>query len=274
MKPSLKRETYIGALFFNVLAFVPPALYGTLSKLWVANIESAMVVTTDSYTYIGVIAEVLNEGLSRAAYLVIGDKSSRTPRSQVQLIHTLIPFQSILGLIMSVAFVGGAATFASGFVPIEVRDTSLTYVRISAFSVNTSPWIDRIFISSVKFIINIILDLILISKIYVRGITPIVNMQAGIQLACNIVSAIAGLVYFLTNTKRSITRFVEHVTLSTRSCRSCPPRCAILHRIRRTECAVSLARPQYRHDGQRLCNGLGYLLHHPLGPRLGACHSS
>ncbi|KAI4620646.1 uncharacterized protein J4E87_006971 [Alternaria ethzedia] len=77
LKPSLHRDTYIGALLFNTCAFILPALYSTLSKLWVANIDSSMVVTTDTYTYIGVVAEVLNEGLPRAAYLVIGDKSSR-----------------------------------------------------------------------------------------------------------------------------------------------------------------------------------------------------
>jgi hypothetical protein len=51
-----------------------PALYGTLSKLWVANIESSQVVTTDVYIYIGVIVNVLNDGLPRTAWNVIGDK--------------------------------------------------------------------------------------------------------------------------------------------------------------------------------------------------------
>jgi hypothetical protein len=63
----LSRSSYTGTLLFNIGAFVLPALYGTLSKLWVANIDSSMVATTDAYTYIGVIAEVLNEGLPRAA---------------------------------------------------------------------------------------------------------------------------------------------------------------------------------------------------------------
>lgn len=170
-----------------------------------------MVVTTDTYTYIGVIAEVLNEGLPRAAYLIIGDKTSRSFRQRLQLTHTLIIFQSILGFIMSLAFVGGASTFAKGFVPEEVRDVSITYVRIAAFSafssaieysVNTSTRaLDKpdvpLVISSVKFAINIMLDLILISKFHVQGVTPTVNMQAGIALACNITSAFAGLAYFI-----------------------------------------------------------------------------
>ncbi|KAJ4353541.1 uncharacterized protein N0V89_005271 [Didymosphaeria variabile] len=170
-----------------------------------------MVVTTDSYTYIGVVAEVLNEGLPRAAYLVIGDDASRSFRERVQLTHTLILFQTILGLIMSFAFVGGASTFAKGFVPVEVRAASLTYVRIAAFStlssaveyaVSTSTRaLDRpdvpLIISSTKFAINIILDLIIISKFHVGGVKPTVNMQAAIQLACNLTSAFAGVVYFV-----------------------------------------------------------------------------
>jgi Na+-driven multidrug efflux pump len=218
-------------LLFNLCAFVLPALYGTLSKLWVANIDSSMVVTTDVYTYIGVVAEVLNEGLPRASYLIIGDKTSRTFRERVQLTHTLIVFQSILGLIMSIGFVGGASTFAQGFVPSEVREASVTYVRISAFSafssaveyaVNTSTRaLDKpdvpLVISSIKFAVNIILDLIIISKFHVRGITPTVNMQAGISLACNLTSAFAGLTYFVYTTsynKRSaIHQDLSHISL-------------------------------------------------------------
>ncbi|KAF1937362.1 hypothetical protein EJ02DRAFT_357031 [Clathrospora elynae] len=214
LKPSLQRDTYFGALLFNICAFILPALYGTLSKLWVANIDSSMVVTTDTYTYIGVVAEVLNEGLPRASYLIIGDKSSRSFCERLQLTHTLILYQSILGLIMSIGFVAGASTFAKGFVPVEVRGASVTYVRISAFSafssaveyaVNTSTRaLDKpdvpLIISSVKFAINIMLDLILISKFHVGGITPTVNMQAGISLACNLTSAFAGLGYFVFTT--------------------------------------------------------------------------
>ena len=176
-----------------------------------------MVVTTDIYTYIGVVAEVLNEGLPRASYLIIGDRASRTFRERVQLTHTLILFQSILGFIMSVGFVGGASTFAKSFVPAEVREVSVTYVRISAFSafssaveyaVNTSTRaLDKpdvpLVISSVKFAVNIILDLVIISKFHVRSITPTVNMQAGISLACNLTSAFAGLAYFIYTTSHS-----------------------------------------------------------------------
>jgi hypothetical protein len=56
----------VGMLLFNIGAFMLPALYSTLVKLWVANIDSSLVIITDVYTYIGTIMEFLNEGLPRA----------------------------------------------------------------------------------------------------------------------------------------------------------------------------------------------------------------
>ncbi|KDN48313.1 hypothetical protein RSAG8_02905, partial [Rhizoctonia solani AG-8 WAC10335] len=73
MPRRFSRNTYTGALFFNILAFILPALYDTLVKIWISKIDSSFVVTTDAYTYISTIVEVLNEGLPQAAYLVIGD---------------------------------------------------------------------------------------------------------------------------------------------------------------------------------------------------------
>jgi hypothetical protein len=65
---------YSGAVVLNAIAYFIPALYGTLSKLWIAQIDWTMVATTDLYTYMGVISEIVNEGLPRASFLVIGDK--------------------------------------------------------------------------------------------------------------------------------------------------------------------------------------------------------
>ncbi|KAI9727599.1 MAG: hypothetical protein M1834_008039 [Cirrosporium novae-zelandiae] len=211
VKPWWHRDRYVGALLFNLAAFVLPALYSTLSKLWVADIDSSLVVTTDVYTYIGVVAEVLNEGLPRAAWLVIGNKAQRTFSSRLGLAHTLILFQASLGLIMSIAFVSAAKTFSAGFVPANVRATSLTYVRISSFSALSSAIetavasstraLDKpdipLLISSVKFIINILLDLLIISKFHVGSFKPTINGQASIRLACDMSSAFIGLFYFI-----------------------------------------------------------------------------
>ncbi|KAI5855033.1 hypothetical protein GGS23DRAFT_470807 [Durotheca rogersii] len=205
------RNSYHGALLFNVGAFVLPALYGTLVKLWVADIDSSFVATTDVYTYIGVVAEVLNEGLPRAAWVIIGDRASRSAAQRLGLTHTLILFQAVLGLLMSIAFFGGAATFAEGFVPVEVRAASLTYIRISAFSALSSAIetavaaatraLDKpdvpLLISSAKFAINIVLDVLLISRFHVGRHQPSINLQAGIQLTCNMAASLLGLGYFL-----------------------------------------------------------------------------
>lgn len=209
-----RRDHYAGALLFNVGAFILPALYSTLSKLWVADIDSSLVVTTDVYTYIGVVAEVLNEGLPRAAWVIIGDKTSRPLDQRLTLSYTLIVFQSVLGLIMSIGFYTGAKTFSDGFVPVEVRAVSLKYVRISAFSALSSAIetavaaatraLDKpdvpLLISVAKFAVNIILDLLIISRFHVGRQTPTINMQAGNQLACSMASACVGLAYFIWTT--------------------------------------------------------------------------
>ena len=205
------RSSYSGAFVFNAAAFLLPALYSTLVKLWVADIDASLVVTTDIYTYIGVFAEVLNEGLPRASWLVIGDHTSRSLGERLGLANTLILFQSILGFIMSVGFVAGAANFADVFVPVEVREASITYVRISAFTAFSSALETAVasatraldmsdvplVISAVKVTVNIIFDLLFISRFHVGYYQATVNMQAGIQLGCNLTGAFAGLAYFL-----------------------------------------------------------------------------
>lgn len=170
-----------------------------------------MVVTVDAYTYIGVVAEVINEGLPRAAWLVIGDNASRSLSSRIGLSQTLIAFQSLLGLIVSLIILGAARNFAGVFVPEEVRDASLTYVRLSAFSTfsgaleyavsNATRALDHpdvpLVISTARFIINIVLDLLLLSPFHVGSFRPSANTQAAIRLACDMVAAFAGLAYFL-----------------------------------------------------------------------------
>jgi Na+-driven multidrug efflux pump len=122
----------------------------------------------------------------------------------------------ILGTFLSLVFVGAASRLAGVFVPAAVRQESLKYVRISAFSALSSATeysvslatrsLDRpdvpLLISSVKFAINIILDFILISKFHVHGVTPTVNTQAIIRLCCDMSSAFVGLAYFIQSSRR------------------------------------------------------------------------
>ncbi|RDA90090.1 hypothetical protein CP533_5566 [Ophiocordyceps camponoti-saundersi (nom. inval.)] len=203
-------NTYTRAFLINNLSFILPALYSSLVKLWIARIDPAMVVTTDVFTYISVIAEVLNEGLPRASWSTIGDSSS-DPSHRLRLTHTLILTQSLLGLILSLIIFGNATRFASIFVPDHTRQLSIVYVQISSFSALTSaletatatatraldePDVPFV-LNCVKFAANILLDMLLISTFRVGSHQPTANLQAGIQLACNLASAFFGLAYFL-----------------------------------------------------------------------------
>jgi len=120
-------------------------------------------------------------------------------------------FQCTLGLLVSVIILGAAKQFAAGFVPVEVRQASLTYVRISSFSVfsaalevavtNATRALDHpdvpFLISTTRFVVNITLDLLIISRFHVGSFMPSVNTQAGIRLACDFSAAFVGLGYFL-----------------------------------------------------------------------------
>jgi Na+-driven multidrug efflux pump len=134
----LHRNHYVGGLLFNTCAFLLPALYSTLSHFWVTSINASLVVTTDAYTYISIIAEVLNKGLPHAAWVTIRNTASRSLAQRLSLTHTLILFQAALGLIVSFILAAGTHKFALMFVPMEVWDASLAYVRIIAFSALSS----------------------------------------------------------------------------------------------------------------------------------------
>ena len=179
--------------------------------MWVANIDSKAVVTTDVYTYIGVIVEVLNEGLPRSAWLIIGDKSTRTLPSRLGLSYTLIATQTVLGMLMTIIFIAASSSVAVAFVPEQVRQNSITHVRISSVQALSSAVetavaactraLDHpdvpLLVSSVKFAVNISLDLLLISRFHVSSVQPSVNVQAWIRLACDTSAALCGFLYFL-----------------------------------------------------------------------------
>lgn len=182
------------------------------------------------------MAEVLNEGLPRAAWSIIADESSRTWAQRLNLSHTLLIVQSFLGLVMSLVFLGAAKPFANAFVPSEVRDKSITYVRITAFTALASaveaavatstrsldlPDVPLV-MSTIKFALNILLDMLLISTFRIASFTPTPNTQAIIQLSCNLAAAAATVAYFLI-ISRSLTR-----TRNTRSESSSPSLSALM----------------------------------------------
>jgi hypothetical protein len=210
-------STYPGALSFNIVPFALPAFYGILSKLWIANIDSSQVVTTDIYTYIGVVAEVLNKGLPRTAWFLIGDKANCTVPSRLSLSYTLITVQALLGLIMTLIFIGAADRVAAAWVPETVRDASLTYVRISSVQTLSSAIeiavasctraLDKpddvlLLVRSTKFMASIVLDLLQISQFHVGNFMPTTTIQALVRMSCDLVASLAGLLYFFVLSRK------------------------------------------------------------------------
>lgn len=211
MDADCRFKSFTGSAIFNLLAFAPPAVYSTLSKLWVAKLSSSEVVTTDIYTYIGIIVEVINDGIPRSAWLIIGDKSSRSLHSRLNLAWTMIIVCAAQGLLMTVIFLATSTKLAAAFVPAEVRHASLAYVRWSSIQGLTSATeaaissstraLDKpdipLIINASKFLINIVLDFLLISTFRVGKYTPTIVTQAIIRLTCDILSVTVGLLYFV-----------------------------------------------------------------------------
>ncbi|KJA18959.1 hypothetical protein HYPSUDRAFT_190332 [Hypholoma sublateritium FD-334 SS-4] len=210
------RASYHGALVLNLLTFLIPAVYSTLSKMWVANIDASLVSTTDAYTYFSCIIEVLNEGLPRAAWSTIGSGDTTKDTAEellhrLSLTYTLISVQSALGLLLSVIFLFAAPGFVGAFVPGEVRATSVKYIRILAFdslasTLNTAVSLGTraldkpdvpLVMASVQTVIQIFLELALVSTVHVRGFTPTIHTTATIKLVCDLTGAAVGLAYFL-----------------------------------------------------------------------------
>jgi Na+-driven multidrug efflux pump len=124
--------------------------------------------------------------------------------------------QAVLGIILTIIFVASAEKLAGAFVPVEVRETSLKYVRISsvqAFSSavevavsSSTRALDHpdvpLLISCVKVVVNIVLDLLIISKFHVGTHQPTINTQAWIRLSCDVAAAAIGFAYFCLIAKR------------------------------------------------------------------------
>lgn len=211
MNSDCSSHSFTGSTIFNLLAFAPPAIYSTLSKLWVSKLSSSEVVTTDVYAYIGIIVEVMNDGIPRSAWLVIGDKSSRSLHSRLNLAWTMIIVCAAQGLLMTVIFLATSTELAAAFVPAEVRHTSLTYVRWSSIQGLTSATeaaissstraLDKpeipLLISASKFLINIVLDFLLISTFRVEKSSPTIVTQAIIRFTCDMLSVMIGFLYFV-----------------------------------------------------------------------------
>lgn len=101
----------------------------------------------------GVIVECFNEGLPRGVWWIshsrpfdiLADiqRSVTTNRTSLPIatrltqVLTLITIQTILGLLITIAFIAAAPSFVGAFVPGEVQAVSVQYIRISSGSLMT-----------------------------------------------------------------------------------------------------------------------------------------
>jgi len=159
----------------------------------------------------------------------------------------------------------------------------LTYVRLSAFpalssAIETSVSactrvLDRpdipLLIRSTKFLINIILDMLIIPKFHVGSSNPTVNMQAVIQLSYNMSSTVIGLGYFIYCTGK-------HQRFMPQDVRTSPAKLpgskdfdktgfSNIPRVCHSGYTLPVAYQRYHLDGIRLRYGLGCFQYHPLG---------
>ncbi|TVY82521.1 hypothetical protein LSUE1_G003878 [Lachnellula suecica] len=222
------RKTFVGAVFCNFWAFFFPALHVILSKLLVGHIDPNQVATTKLYTWMSVAGLVLNDGLPRAAWTVIGDDTTRSRHSRISLSYTLILFQVVFGIAVSGILMASAernAVSPSATVSGGMSKTSLAYVRYDAMSALTSAIEIGVFNSAraldhpeipmlvnfVKFSLNMILDVTVMSQYGTLVHQPSMINQAAINMTCDLASAALGLWYF----KRVTTKYTKERTTAT-----------------------------------------------------------
>ena len=159
----------------------------------------------------------------------------------------------------------------------------MSHVWISAFSALSSALevavssatraLDKpdvpLLISSVKVVVNIALDLTIISKFHVGGWTPDINLQAGIRLSCDMIAAVSGLLYFSIFTSTGRSRGgrqspSEPPSLQT----SCAFQARIyqFHWINGSEYIIPLSCSWSCCHVSGLCNFLGHLHNYLVGP--------
>jgi hypothetical protein len=172
---------------------------------------TSQVGATDVYTYIGEIVEAINEGFPRSAWLLIGDHANRSMRSRLDLTFSTIAATAAQGFVIMVTFLIYPQSLASIFVSAEARQSSLTDVRLSFVLFFTSavevaisssacaldnPDVQLI-VSSSKFIIKLVLDLLVISRFRVNRLKLTVIHHGIIQLVFDRLPAFAVLASFV-----------------------------------------------------------------------------
>lgn len=204
---------FLGALAFNALAFLLPASLTTLSKTWLPRTDSSHIGTSNEFQCLDFTSKLLNEGVPRAAWIVIGDTASRTYSERLRLTHTLMLFQLVISFVVFLLFSMLADLFVTPGLSDENHGRTLAYVRLIAGSmipsavetalVISSRALDRpdipLVISFTNYILNIILGVHLGAILPAEkwGANADLTTQTELTLLCNILSLLAGLAYYV-----------------------------------------------------------------------------
>lgn len=171
-------SSFVGSLWRNFLASILPALYVVLSRLWLAELNPEYVALTGAWTYVGAISNVINEGLPRAAWRVVGDRNTYSTRQRYELALALISFISALAVLLTVLLLLSAPWLAENFVPRALRTDSILFIRLGSLShlfltiTNVLSICTRALdepdiplgAQTVQFLLNIVLDMLIISR--------------------------------------------------------------------------------------------------------------
>ncbi|KAJ6436618.1 hypothetical protein O9K51_10864 [Purpureocillium lavendulum] len=208
LHPSLRRA-HLHEAWKDQSQYIGPAVEA-VRKLWEDyKPRQVPTINEDLSAYEAYKQQVINEGLPRAAWSTIAARPAGPAR--LSLAYALLLAQMFLGFTLAIVLVSTSQSFTDIFVPEFARARSISYVRISSFSTFSSAVeaaiaaasraLDQpdvpLLLSSVKFAVNIVLDLLLISTFHVRTEDPTVEMQAGIQLTCNMAAALLSVLYFV-----------------------------------------------------------------------------
>ena len=166
---------------------------------------------------IAAIFSALNDGLPRAAWPVIGDRT-QPMHTRIAAANTLVVVQTALGAALAMAIFVCAPLFATLFVPAAVRLDALPYVRVSSLIAltsvvdvaitNTTRALDSpnvpLAISSLRCVLNIAADFALLSRWRLPfAASPTVLTQALTRLACDVAASSAAIAFYLHSTRRA-----------------------------------------------------------------------
>lgn len=160
----------------------------------VADVNSTTIFRPPSmWATVMIASNVLDEGLPRAAWLVIGDRSSRGFAERLGLTYSLVSVQAVLGLVVSVGL------YFTGFNYDWYAFTTL-FRTIDVAIANAARALDRpdvpLVMSAVAFTGNVLFDYLLRHRANNADYVPW-EIAQGISFGVSALSTVVGLAYLL-----------------------------------------------------------------------------